>query len=604
VPALHEAKLVAAAQPRLHVVEAGGGLGERGEDVEGGGGARGLLDPPRRGGDPRPQVLEDPRLDLEDPLVRVEHPVLVLLELRRDEPLAAGDRLLAHVVGGDEGEVGPADLDVVAEDAVEAHLERRDARALALALLDGGDRGATSAAGGPELVELGRGAVPDESALADEGGGVVDERPPDLVGDVEGRVELLRLQAKQRRHALGEGLRRLGQGPHGAGEGDEVAGPRRAQGDPPEETVEVLDAAERLAQAGSIESAEGQLLDRVEAVLDAFELDERPQDPLAQQAGAHRAPGVVEDVEEGAPATAVGQALHELEVPAGHRVQDEGVVGPAGDKVRDVGEVALLGLAHVPQGGPRRADRAGEPLAAEGLQVGDAEVGEQLPAGPLGVEGPVLGRGPRDPPFRLRGVEEPAGQRRLAPGQDLAGTGSPDLVTEAVEAARPLPLRDRELARGGLDPRDPEALRAGLESHDEGRLARLERGGLELGRRRDHPHHLALDHPLRDAGVLHLLAQGDPEALPDEAGHVGGRRVVGHAAHRDGVAVAVARARGEGDLQGLRGRHRVVEEHLVEVAHPEEEERVRVLRLHPVVLLHGGGLDLGGRRHGRRWSIS
>ena len=69
------------------------------------------------------------RLQGEDPLVGAQDAVLVLLELRGDEALAARDRLLADVVGGDVAEVRLADLDVVAEDPVEAHLERRDAGA-------------------------------------------------------------------------------------------------------------------------------------------------------------------------------------------------------------------------------------------------------------------------------------------------------------------------------------------------------------------------------------------------------------------------------------------------------------------------------------------
>ena len=45
------------------------------------------------------QRLEQLELALEDPLVGAEHLLLVLLQRRRDEALAAGDRLLAVVVG-------------------------------------------------------------------------------------------------------------------------------------------------------------------------------------------------------------------------------------------------------------------------------------------------------------------------------------------------------------------------------------------------------------------------------------------------------------------------------------------------------------------------
>ena len=241
----------------------------------------------------------------------------------------------------------------------------------------------------------------------------------DLVGEVEGRVELLRLLAQERGQAVDEGLGRGGQRPQGLAEGHEVPRPRRAQGDPAEDAVEVLHAAERLAQAAAVEGAEGQLLDGVEPVLDALELDEGPQDPLAQQAAAHGGPGVVEDVEERAPPAAVGQALDELEVAPGERVEDEHVLGAPGHEARDVGEVALLGLADVAQrrsGGGRGAREA---LAAEGLEGGHPEVGQQLAAGPLGLERAVVDGGARDllPPAA-------PGPRATAAGRPRAGPGS------------------------------------------------------------------------------------------------------------------------------------------------------------------------------------
>ena len=75
------------------------------------------------------QRLEDLELAREDALVGAEHLLLVLLQRRRREALAAGDRLLALVVGWHRVQVGLRDLDVVAEDAVEADLERSDAGA-------------------------------------------------------------------------------------------------------------------------------------------------------------------------------------------------------------------------------------------------------------------------------------------------------------------------------------------------------------------------------------------------------------------------------------------------------------------------------------------
>ena len=116
-----------------------------------------------------------------------------------------------------------------------------------------------------------------------------------------------------------------------------------------------------------------------------------------------------------------------------------------------------------------------------------------------------------------------------------------------------------------------------------------------LGERagRDQPHHVASNHGLGAAlaglgRILELLADRHPVALPDQPLQV----VVGahhrHAAHRDVLAEMLA-ALGQHDAERGRGNHRVLEEQLVEVAHPVPQDAVRI-----------GGLDLEILRHRRR----
>ena len=50
--------------------------------------------------------------------------------------------------------------------------------------------------------------------------------------------------------------------------------------------------------------------------------------------------------------------------------------------------------------------------------------------------------------------------------------------------------------------------------------------------------------------------------------------MIGHAAHRDGAARRVLRARRQRQLERARGHQRILVEHLVEVAHPEEHDGV------------------------------
>ena len=94
----------------------------------------------------------------EDLVFGVEHFALVVLQLGSGEALGVGQGLLALVVGGGQVLVGSGDFDVVAEDVVEAHLERRDAGALALAGFDLGDVLFAVLAEVAQFVELGDGS--------------------------------------------------------------------------------------------------------------------------------------------------------------------------------------------------------------------------------------------------------------------------------------------------------------------------------------------------------------------------------------------------------------------------------------------------------------
>ena len=69
----------------------------------------------------------------QDLIFGVEHLALVVLQLGRGEALGIGQRLLAFVIGRRQMLIGARDLDVVAEDVVESHLERLNARTLPLA---------------------------------------------------------------------------------------------------------------------------------------------------------------------------------------------------------------------------------------------------------------------------------------------------------------------------------------------------------------------------------------------------------------------------------------------------------------------------------------
>jgi hypothetical protein len=455
----------------------------------------------------------------------------------------------------------------------EADLQGPDAGALALALLDRGDRGAAAVADALELVQLRVDALADEAAVLDARRRLVDERRLDVRCDVERRLQRLDLAAQQRRPDLVERGRRRGDRPDGAGEPLEVARAGGAERHASHDAVDVLHGPQRLAQRAALAGAEGELLDGVQPVLDLLQPCQRPQHPVADPARAHGGLAQVEHREQRALATAVLQALGELQVAPRERVHHQAVGAHPQRQAGHVREVALLRLAHVTQDGAARRGRLGQRLAAERLQGRDPEVREQVLARRARVDPAVVDLAPRDGALGQR-IGQPAGAFHAMRRQDLPRARRRELVAQRLPPPAARPLCDEELSRRRLQPGGAEGGRAGGEGHDEGALAGLDRVRLELRARRHHPHHLAPHDALGAPRVFHLLAERDAVALLDEPRDVRGRRVVGDAAHRDGRAVPVVRARGERDLERLGRHHRVLEEHLVEVAHAEEEQRV------------------------------
>ena len=263
--------LVAVVHVRLDVVRKRSGFGEAGKDVERSQRARRFLNARRFGGDPGAQLLEQLDLALEDPLVGAEHFLLVFLQRRRDEPLSTGDRLLAVVVGRHRMQVRLRNLDVVAEHAVVADLQRVDAGASALAFFELGDHLLARSADAPQFVDFGVEAVADVAAIPHQRAGVVDETAVDIVAHVDEVVERADERAGERRFA---GLQHE---PHARHDGnrlfqaDEIARAGVAERGARDEALEILHVLQDFAELAAVGAAEGEFLDGIEAIADSIE---------------------------------------------------------------------------------------------------------------------------------------------------------------------------------------------------------------------------------------------------------------------------------------------------------------------------------------------
>jgi hypothetical protein len=117
--------------------------------------------------------------------------------------------------------------------------------------------------------------------------------------------------------------------------------------------------------------------------------------------------------------------------------------------------------------------------------------------------------------------------------------------------------------------------------------------------RGDDPRHLPAEQPLgrlaiRRSRPIYLFADGDVAACGHEPHEMGVELMVREARHRQGVGALVAT--GEREVEEAGRLAGVGAEELVEVAHPEEDQRPRTPGLRRLELLHHRG------RHGRKCS--
>jgi class 3 adenylate cyclase len=173
----------------------------------------------------------------------------------------------------------------------------------------------------------------NHAGIGGEGGRFVGDGSLELFADVDEFIDFIVKAAKEL--AATDGRRRdevaqdgkLGQG---FAEGHEFAGSGLAEGDAAGEAFEVLNAAELLADFTADYCLLDEVRDGVEASFDGFAIEERAEEPGAEEASAHAGDRDVESGDERGGNILGGvvekDGSEEFEIADGDGIEDQGVV--------------------------------------------------------------------------------------------------------------------------------------------------------------------------------------------------------------------------------------------------------------------------------------
>ena len=410
---------------------------------------------------------------------------------------------------------------------------------------------------------------------------IIDDRGRDRFGQLRADVDLAVDADQKRAFHVGEPAPDLRQGNERLADGVKVAGIRPARRHAGQKPLQVVDSAQIFAQLHADGRVGQQFRHGLLPQFDHFFARQRIGDPVGEHARPHRRDGAVQRGQQRPLPFPVAQGAGNFEAPAARFVDLERFARPVCAERLDVLEGSFLRLFQVVEHHSRGPDRLfvlrHERVETETVEVQNAEVlaefllRENQPRGPFGAA--------RDHHFGRQPVRQ-----RLVLADEALGRHDPgELVQKPC-------LREAggvKTAGRKVDPRDPDRR---VVHHGSGEVVAL--AGVQqkfLGQRpgRHDARHFAFHDPLGQLRVLHLVADRDAVAAGDHFPDVRLKLVVRKPRHRHRVLPLFAA--GERQIQHPRAEPGVVMKQLVEVAHPEKQNRVRAGLLRFEVLLHHRG---------------
>ncbi len=568
------------------VVEGLGPLGQVGQHVQlrqGGGGLLQIAEVRQQGIE---QLLVEAFLQRQRLGLGGEYLVLVLLQLIDDVALVVFQRLATDVVGRHQMAVGTAHLDIEAVHLVVTHLEGIDAGQQPLALLDAGQAGGGAVGQIPQLVQLGVEPFADDTAIANEHRRHLHHgalQQVEQLGEGAGPLAQLlhRLVLAARKQALQ--FRQLGKGLAQPGE---VTRTGRAQGQARQHPLHVADLTQQSTQL-VVKVLLDELFDGALAPFEDHPVADRLMDPAFEQPAPHGGSCAVQYGGEGV-VMAAGQILGQLQVAAGGGIHDDRMIGLLEAHAANVGQGGALGVFHVLHQTAGGAQGGLALLDPEAHQILGTELLAQQLAGGAELEFPL--RAAAQTAATLDVVQE--GERFWV--EQLGRVGALQLRQQGLFF---LELVDEEAAGAYVHGAIAEAAAIVVDGGDQVILPLAEQRLVGDGARGDDANDLALHRPLAGGGIPYLFTDGGRFAQLHQLGQIPFDGVIGYTRHGDGAAGRLATL-GQGDVEQLGGLASIVVEQFVEVAHPVEQQDLRVLGLEGQILLHHGrvGAEVGAWR--------
>ena len=268
----------------------------------------------------------------------------------------------------------------------------------------------------------------------------------------------------------------------------------------------------------------------LQALFQCGVITQRPVDPAAQQAAAHRGRRVVQYTDQ-AVLWIAGGGLFQFEVAPGGRIQHQAVVAVFDRQAANMRQGSALGIAHVLQQTAGRTNGRRQCLTAITGQVTGAELRIQLTRCAVGLKQP--GRLPVQAGVRLQFGWQGDGLI----DDDLRRCQALDLTQQGFAAAD---LLHTEATAREVQCRQSPGLAQLVQCQQQVVLAVIEQRLFGQCPGGDDPHHLALDRSLAGADITDLLANGDRFSLAHQPAQVLVNGMDRHAGHGDGLAVTLA----------------------------------------------------------------